>query len=298
MRATLLKLKKVAPTDTTVLVTGETGTGKELLARAIHSGSDRSDRPLIKIDCATLPPGLVESELFGHEKGAFTGATEKRQGRFGLADGGTVFLDEIGELSLDLQAKLLRVLEEGVIKPVGSETEKHIDVRVIVATNRNLKHEIEKGRFRSDLYYRLSVFLVESPPLRDRREDISLLVSFFISGFSTRLGKNIQAVNQTSIDRLMGYDWPGNVRELRNVLERAAVLCEGEALDVEEVLGAVDGPSGSLKGDLEAVERARILSALEKSGWKIKGENNAASRLGFKPSTLRARMNKLEIQRP
>ena len=297
MRATLLKVEKVAPTNTAVLVLGETGTGKELLARAIHSRSDRSDRPLIKIDCCTLPSGLIESELFGHEKGAFTGATEKKQGRFELADGGTVLLDEIGELSLDLQAKLLRVLEEGVIKPVGSETEKNVDVRVIAATNRNLKDEVRKGRFRSDLYYRLSVFPVESPPLRDRREDIPLLTTFFISALAAPLGKKIRAVSRTSMDGLISYDWPGNVRELRNVLERAAVLCEGETLDVE-ILGAVDAHDRSLKSDLQAVERARILRALEESGWKIKGENNAASRLGLKPSTLRARMSKLEITRP
>jgi PAS domain S-box-containing protein len=298
MRATLLKVEKVAPTNTAVLVLGETGTGKELLARAIHSRSDRSDRPLIKIDCATIPAGLVESELFGHEKGAFTGATQKKQGRFELAHCGTVFLDEIGDLPLDLQTKLLRVLEEGVIKPVGSETDKNVDVRVIAATNRNLKDEVKNGRFRSDLYYRLSVFLVESPPLRDRREDIPLLTTFFISSFSTALGKNIQAVNQISMDRLMSYDWPGNIRELRNVLEHAAILCEGDTLDVEDFLGAADGRDTSLKGDLRSVERARILRALEESRWRIKGENNAASRLGLKPSTLRARMNKLGIERP
>jgi PAS domain S-box-containing protein len=298
MRATLLKVEKVAPTNTAVLVLGETGTGKELLARAIHSRSDRSDRPLIKIDCATIPAGLVESELFGHEKGAFTGATQKKQGRFELAHCGTVFLDEIGDLPLDLQTKLLRVLEEGVIKPVGSETDKNVDVRVIAATNRNLKDEVKNGRFRSDLYYRLSVFLVESPPLRDRREDIPLLTTFFISSFSTALGKNIQAVNQISMDRLMSYDWPGNIRELRNVLERAAILCEGDTLDVEDFLGAADGRDTSLKGDLRSVERARILRALEESRWKIKGENNAANRLGLNPSTLRARMSKLGIERP
>jgi transcriptional regulator with GAF, ATPase, and Fis domain len=298
MRSTLLKVEKVAVTDTTVLLLGETGTGKELLARAVHSRSKRNDRPLIKIDCSTLPPELVESELFGHEKGAFTGATEKTQGRFELAHGGTVFLDEIGELSLDLQTKLLRVLEEGVIRPVGSKTEKNVDVRIIAATNRDLKNEVGKGRFRTDLYYRLSVFVIESPPLRDRREDIPLLTAFFISRFSTALGKNIRTVNQTSMDRLMSYDWPGNIRELRNILERAAVLCEGDNLEVEEILGAVDAGGRSLKEDLDAVERARILHALEESRWKIKGENNAASRLGLKPSTLRLRMSKLGIERP
>jgi len=298
MRATLLKVEKVAPTDTTVLVLGETGTGKELLARAIHSSSDRSDRPLIKIDCGALAPGLVESELFGHEKGAFTGASQKKQGRFELAHNGTIFLDEIGELPLDLQTNLLRVLEEGVIKPVGSESEKNVDVRVIAASNRNLKNEVEKGRFRTDLYYRLSVFLIESPPLRDRREDIPLLTAFFMSSLSIALGKNIRAVNQTSMDRLMGYDWPGNIRELRNVLERAAILCEGDTLDVEDFLGPAGGHDRSLKGDLRSVERARILHALTESRWRIKGENNAASRLGLKPSTLRARMSKLGIERP
>jgi PAS domain S-box-containing protein len=297
MRATLLKVEKVAPTDTTVLVLGETGTGKELLARAIQSRSHRRDRPLIKIDCGAISAGLIESELFGHEKGAFTGATEKKQGRFELAHGGTVFLDEIGELPLDLQTKLLRVIEDGVIKPVGSEREKRVDVRIIAATNRNLKDEVQKGRFRGDLYYRVSVFLVESPPLRDRREDIPLLAAFFVSGFSTDLGKNIRAIEQTSMDRLAAYDWPGNIRELRNVLERAVILSEGATLEVES-LGTVERPDHTLKADLHAVERARILRALEESGWKIKGESNAASRLGLKPSTLRARMKMLGIERP
>ena len=302
MMATLHKVEQVAATDSTVLLLGETGTGKELLARAIHSRSRRKDRPLIKVDCSTLPGGLVESELFGYQKGAFTGAHGSKAGRFELADGGTVFLDEIGELPLDLQSKLLRVLEEGRFQRLGSTQEQQVDVRLIAATNRDLKTEVRDGRFRSDLYYRLGVFMIDSPPLRDRREDIPLLLSFFVSKFAVALGKTIDSIAKETMDKLITYDWPGNVRELQNVIERSVILSTGGRLKVEETLGNLEVPDGpraaTLKQDLYAVERANILRALEESGWKIKGHGNAASRLGLKPSTLRFRMQRLGIKRP
>jgi len=298
----IARIEAVADTPASVLIIGETGTGKELVAHAIHTRSGRADGPLVKVNCASIPNELFESEFFGHVRGAYTGAHQDRIGRFQLADGGTIFLDEVGDIPLPLQGKLLRVLQEKEFERVGEDRSRKVDVRVIAATNKDLEKAVDAGEFREDLYYRLSVFLVESPPLRDRREDVPLLSAFFISDLSARLGKSILAVNQASMDRLMSYDWPGNIRELRNLLERAAILCEGETLDVEEILGAVvdansaaDGPDRSLKGDLQAVERARILRALEESGWKIKGDNNAASRLGLNPSTWRARMKKLEI---
>jgi PAS domain S-box-containing protein len=302
MLATLQKVEQAAKTDATVLVLGETGTGKELLAHALHARSNRASRPLVSIDCTTLPSALVESELFGHEKGAFTGAHETKVGRFELADGGTVFLDEIGELSLDLQAKLLRVLQEGEFRRLGSKKQRKVDVRIIAATNRELKEEVREGRFRSDLYYRLSVFPLESPPLRERREDIPLLASYFLSRFRTTVGKRIDSIAQSSVDALLAYDWPGNVRELQNVIERSAILCTGDTLTVGEALGDVvvrdRGSASALKRDLRGVEAAKIRRALEESGWKVKGEGNAASRLGLKPSTLRSRMKKLGIARP
>jgi PAS domain S-box-containing protein len=301
MRTTLYKLEQVAETDATVLLFGETGTGKELLARAIHSRSKRKMRPLIKVDCTTLPPGLMESELFGHQKGAFTGAHESKPGRFELADGGTIFLDEIGELPIELQAKLLRVIEEGEFTRLGSTQERKTNARVIAATNRDLKSEVSEGRFRADLYYRLGVFPIESPPLRDRREDIPLLVSFFVSKYADALGKGIRRIASSSMDALMAYDWPGNIRELRNVVERAVILGSGDVLRMEETLGdavpPAGEPSGSLKRDLHVVERATILRALEESDWRVKGAGNAASRLGLSPSTLRSRMARLGIQR-
>ncbi len=302
MMATLHKVEQVAQTDATVLLLGETGTGKELLARAIHSRSKRKLRPLIRVDCTTLPPGVIESELFGHERGAFTGAHELKRGWFELAEGGTILLDEIGELPLDLQAKLLRVIQEGEFQRLGATRTRQADVRIIAATNRDLHREMREGRFRSDLYYRLGVFPIEVPPLRDRREDISLLTSFFVSQRSRALGKKVESVPRATADALMAYDWPGNIRELQNVLERALILSPGRELILQEMLGHTQAPprdgERSLRRDLKGIERKQILEVLEESGWKIKGEGNAASRLGLKPSTLRSRMTKLGIERP
>jgi transcriptional regulator with GAF, ATPase, and Fis domain len=302
LAATLRKVEMVAPTGSTVLLLGETGTGKELLARAIHARSGRSHRPLIKVDCTTLPEGLIESELFGHVKGAYTGAHDTRLGRFELAHEGTIFLDEIGELPLDLQSKLLRVLENGEMQQIGSKEERTVDVRVIVATNRDLEEEVRGGHFRSDLYYRLGVFPIESPPLRERREDIPPIVSFFVSRSAAAMGKSISRIDQTTMDKLVAYDWPGNVRELRNVIERAVILCSGKTLRVEESLGGVISGAaetpGSFKQDLHAIERTQIQQVLITSNWKIKGKGGAADRLGLKPSTLRSRIHRLGISRP
>jgi PAS domain S-box-containing protein len=302
LTATLDKVNAVAATDSTVLLLGETGTGKELLARAIHARSRRKERPLIKVDCSTLPEGLIESELFGHVKGAFTGAHETKAGRFELAHGGTIYLDEIGELPLDMQSKLLRVLESGEMQRVGSKVQRTVDVRVIAATNRDIEKEVNEGRFRSDLYYRLSVFPIESPPLRDRREDIPAIATFLLTRSVARIGKCIRGIDQASMDKLKAYDWPGNVRELRNVVERAVILCSGDTLTVGEHFGGSDRPvqsaSDSLSKDLQSFERTQILKALESANWKIKGPNGAADRLGLKPSTLRSRMQRLGISRP
>jgi len=302
IRSMLEAVEQVAETEATVLLLGETGTGKELTARAIHSRSRRGSRALIKVDCATLPSGLVESELFGHMKGAFTGAHDSRPGRFEMADGGTIFLDEIGELGAELQAKLLRVLQEGEIQRLGARETKQVDVRVIAATNRDLKREVEEGRFRSDLYYRLNVFPIELPPLRVRRGDIPLLTAFFLSKCVQRLGKKVDFVAPSVQQVLNAYDWPGNVRELQNVIERAVILSTDGTLALTGVLSdaAESKPTGprSLKLDLETLERQNILDALEESNWKIKGDDNAASRLGLSPSTLRSRMKRLGIEKP
>ncbi len=302
MVATLQKVEQAAKTDATVLLLGETGTGKELLAHALHARSNRKNRPFVRIDCTTLPPGLVESELFGHEKGSFTGAHETKLGHFERADGGTIFLDEIGELSLDLQAKLLRVLQQGEFHRIGGQREQKVDIRIVAATNRDLIDEMSEGRFRADLYYRLSVLPIESPPLRERREDIPLLASYFLSRFRATVGKRIDTIAKSSMDALVAYDWPGNVRELQNVIERSAILCLGDILTVQEALGDAGvcdrRLAGSLRQDLEGIERANIQRALTESDWKVKGEGNAASCLGLKPSTLRSRMKKLGITRP
>jgi transcriptional regulator with GAF, ATPase, and Fis domain len=299
LRALLRQLERVAPTDSTVLIRGETGTGKELLARAVHDRSKRKGRPLVKVNCGSIPAGLVESELFGHEKGAFTGATQRRIGRFELAHGGTIFLDEVTELPLDTQVKLLRVLQEGEFERVGSSHTIKVDARVIAATNRDLKEVIGSGSFRSDLFYRLNVFPLEVPPLRERTEDIPLLVNFFISGFAKKLGKELRGVAQKSMVSLIRYSWPGNIRELQNVIERAAVLAKGPIVEVDDSLLGANGASERSSGidTLAAVERAHIMRGLNETNWIIHGKRGAAEILGINPSTLRSRMQKLGIRR-
>jgi transcriptional regulator with GAF, ATPase, and Fis domain len=292
---------QVAPTNATVLLLGETGTGKELIARAIHDSSPRREHPLIKVNCAALPDTLIESELFGHEKGAFTGAAGRRKGRFELADEGTIFLDEIGDLPPELQAKLLRVLQSGEFERLGSEKTLTANVRVIAATNRNLEAAAADGSFRADLYYRLKVFPIEVPPLRDRRKDIPLLVWHFITMRQATLGRRIETVPQRTMERLVAYDWPGNVRELEHVIERALILSPGSTLMVEDlvsVLGAAAPLHAGGSQQMADAERAHILRVLRDCGWKVKGSGNAAERLGLNPSTLRSRMKKLGIARP
>jgi transcriptional regulator with GAF, ATPase, and Fis domain len=301
LRATLMRVGQVAGLDVPVLLLGQTGTGKELLARAIHAGSRRSQRPLIAVNCAALPATLIESELFGYERGAFTGALRTKPGRFELADKGTLFLDEIGELEPALQATLLRVLGEGEIQRLGSTTSRKVDVRLITATNRDLARAMREGRFREDLYYRLSVFPIDVPPLRERREDIPLLVWHFIRLRQRALGRSITNVPAAAMDQLTAYSWPGNVRELQNVIERAMILSPGPDLNVTEALGQVsaerEGDAPSADG-LKAVERAHIVRVLTACNWKIEGPGQAAERLGLRPSTLRNRMKKLRISRP
>ncbi len=301
IKYTLFKVAQVAPTDSTVLILGETGTGKELVARAIHSTGPRKNRPLLKINCAALPPNLIESELFGHERGAFTGAHARKAGRFEVANGATFFLDEIGELPLDLQAKLLRVLQEGEFERVGGNKSIKVDVRIIAATNRNLKTEIQKGLFREDLWYRLSVFPITVPPLRQRKVDIPLLVNYFVDKFNRKLGKSVTSISPRVMEALENYSWPGNVRELANVIERAIINSRGSTLDLADPLD--DGTTSSLatgngSQSLIDVERNHILRVLESADWKIEGQSGAARILGLHPSTLRTRMIKLHIQRP
>ena len=295
----LFKIQQVAPTDATVLITGETGTGKELVARAIHDGSTRANRPLVKVNCAALSSNLIESELFGHEKGAFTGATARKIGRFELANGGTIFLDEIGELPLESQVKLLRVIQESEFERLGSAKSIKIDVRIIAATNRDLKVEAEKGTFREDLWYRLNVFPVTVPPLRQRPEDIPLLVEHFIRRFSKKLGKTITSVSPTTLKNLQDHSWPGNVRELANVIERATINSRGSVLRVAEELDTtlVNTTAVPVLKSLEEVERDHILTVLEETNWRIEGNQGAARILGINPSTLRARMMKLGIHK-
>jgi transcriptional regulator with GAF, ATPase, and Fis domain len=304
LTAVLDQVSRVAPTDSTVLITGETGTGKELIARAIHSASKRKDRPLIKINCAALPAGLVESELFGHEKGAFTGAIARRVGRFELAEGGTIFLDEVGELPADAQAKLLRVLQEREFDRVGGSVPIKADVRVLAATNRDLLQAVRDKSFREDLYYRLSVFPIHLPPLRERKEDIPLLVHFLAGKFVARIGKPVESVDPETARRLLAYPWPGNVRELENVLERAVILANGPTLEIgpdvlpatpEAAAPAAPSPFPSPGASLEAVESKHILSVLERTGWVIDGPGGAAKVLGLHPNTLRSRLKKLGV---
>ena len=293
----LFKVTQVAPTDTTVLISGETGTGKELIARAIHEASSRKDHPLIKVNCAALSPNLIESELFGHEKGAFTGAGARKPGRFELADGGTIFLDEIGELPLELQVKLLRVIQENEFERLGGTKTIKADVRIIAATNRNLKLDVEHGKFREDLWYRLNVYPITVPPLRQRREDIPLLVEHFVNGYAKKFGKTITSVSPKSLQRLHEHSWPGNVRELANAIERAVIHAKGSVLQLIDGFElAAEQQSFSTK-TLGEVERDYIMDTLEHTGWRIEGPNGAANILGMNPSTLRTRMLKLGIHR-
>jgi DNA-binding NtrC family response regulator len=292
------QIARVAATDSTVLIQGETGTGKELVARAIHAASARRERPLVAVNCAALPRELVESELFGHEKGAFTGATQQRRGRFELADSGTLFLDEVGELPLEAQAKLLRVLQEGEFDRVGGARSLRTDVRVIAATNRDLQTQVAAGRFRADLYYRLNVFPIVVPPLRERRGDIALLVRHLAEKAAHRLGRHLEAVSPAFVERAAAHDWPGNVRELENVIERALIMSGGTLLDGSDVF-STGNPTREkpVEQTLEAMERAYILRVLEGAAWQIEGERGAARVLGLNPSTLRGRLRKLGIKR-
>jgi formate hydrogenlyase transcriptional activator len=298
LKTVMYKVRQIAPTDTTALILGETGTGKELIARAIHSAGTRRERPLVKVNCAALPANLIESELFGHERGAFTGAFAKQAGRFELADGGTLFLDEIGELPLELQAKLLRVLQDKEFERLGGSRTIKADVRLISATNRNLEQEVREGRFRQDLWYRINVFPITLPPLRQRKEDIPLLVSAFVVKLSKRLGKTIRKIPETVMDELQSYDWPGNIRELENVIERALISSDGPVLSLADRLTS-RGPSAdkTVPTSLESVERRHILSVLEQTHWRIEGKGGAATLMGLNPSTLRGRMRKLGIYR-
>ena len=308
----LQQVDQIAPTDSTALILGETGTGKELIARAIHDRSPRKDRPLVKVNCGAMSAGLVESELFGHVKGAFTGALASRDGRFKLADGGTIFLDEVGELPPDTQVKLLRVLQEQEFEPIGSSKSVKVDVRVIAATNRDLGAAVREGKFRSDLFYRLNVVPIVVPPLRERAGDVPLLAAFFLQRFARKFNKQFNRVADETMRKLTAYSWPGNIRELQNVIERGVVLSTGPELmlagDFAPAKGAVESPVAArspvsaavpeVAGSLEDVERQHIEAVLKQTHWMIEGERGAAKILNLNPSTLRSRMQKLEIKRP
>ncbi len=297
LKYVLYKIEQIAASDTTTLILGETGTGKELAARAIHGLSLRKKKALVKVNCATLPANLIESELFGHEKGAFTGSLSRHLGRFEVADGATLFLDEIGELPLELQAKLLRVLQDGEFERLGSSQTIKVDTRIIAATNRNLEEEVARGRFREDLWYRLNIFPITMPPLRDHLDDIPVLVDYYVKKIAARLGKNIESIPVAVMTALQNYHWAGNVRELENVLERAVINSSGSKLLLVDEL---KNPGHNLrigKKTLDAVERDYILQVLEQTRWKVSGKNSAAEILGLDRSTLRARMAKLNIKK-
>ena len=300
MQKVFQSVERVAPTDSTVLITGETGTGKELVARAIHNRSSRRERALIIVNCAALPSGLIESELFGHEKGAFTGATARKKGKFELADAGSIFLDEVGELPLETQTKLLRVLQEQEFERLGASQTLNVNVRVIAATNRNLHEQVQAGAFRGDLYYRLNIFPISLPSLRERPEDIPLLISHFVQKFSNRMAKKIDRVSQEAQERLCSYSWPGNVRELANVLERAVILCDGGMLEADHLGITVlqSSPGNGPATRLQDFERKHILETLEKTRWVVGGSAGAAKLLGLNRTTLLAKMKKLGIERP
>jgi len=301
LKGVLRAIQVVAPTDATVLIQGETGTGKELVARAIHDHSSRSKRPFVMVNCAAIPDTLLESELFGHEKGSFTGAIAQKIGRFEAAHGGTLFLDEIGEIPLELQPKLLRVLQEQEFERLGGNPTIHVDVRIVAATNRNLEQMVDQGKFRSDLYYRLNVFPVTIPPLRERRQDIPLLIRFFTQKYAKKMNRAIEEIPSSALDELTMYDWPGNIRELQNLVERSVILSPGPVLRIDipnRVPFADSGtPGEDLRKDLTEHERERILETLRVCGGKIGGEAGAAARLGVKRTTLQSRIKKLNIER-
>ena len=301
-RKVLGQVAQVADTNATVLILGETGTGKELLARAIHSLSEREDRPLIKVNCAAIPENLFESELFGHEKGAFTGAHQRKIGRFELADKGTIFLDEVGEMPLDLQAKMLRVLQEGEFERLGDPTTHHTDVRVIAATNRDLEKMVEEGTFREDLYYRLNVFPIVNLPLRQRMDDVPVLVRHFINKYNEKVGRNVNSYTEAGMEKLMQYDFPGNIRELENMVERAIILSKGNKLNIEAVLPSEEKKARQKRGadkflTFDEMQRTHIIEALRRTGWRVSGEGGAADLLGMNHKTLSSRMRKLNIRR-
>ncbi|HVM47870.1 MAG TPA: sigma 54-interacting transcriptional regulator [Candidatus Acidoferrum sp.] len=310
MKELFESLQRVAATDATVLVTGETGTGKELIAHSLHAASSRHQKALVRVNCAAIPGTLMESEFFGHERGAFTGATARREGRFALADGGTIFLDEVGELPLDLQAKLLRVLQEGEFEPLGGTRTRKVDVRVVAATNRDLGNMVREGKFREDLFYRLNVFPLRVPPLRERAGDVPLLARAFIERLARRMGRRLEPLRPHDLQRLQEYHWPGNVRELQNVIERAIILSPGTRLDVDRAMPGAASPRPPAEPapaddarilsirELEALERSNIERALAACGGKIAGQNGAAQRLGLAPSTLSSRIKALGVQRP
>jgi DNA-binding NtrC family response regulator len=302
LQAVLSQVAKVAPTDSTVLITGETGTGKELIARAIHKRSQRSSRAFVSVNCAAIPRDLIASELFGHEKGAFTGATQRRLGRFESAEGGTIFLDEVGELPAETQISLLRVLQEREFQRVGGNESFQIDVRVVAATNRNLEAAIVEGGFRDDLFYRLNVFPIEVPPLRQRKEDIPLLVEYFVDRYASKTGKKITGINKRSLELLQSYAWPGNIRELQNVIERSVIICDSENLSVDETwLGrralSADSPAQPLLERLAAQEKEMIEAALAESNGRVSGPSGAAARLGIPQSTLDSKIKSLKINK-
>jgi formate hydrogenlyase transcriptional activator len=296
IRTVLNEIEQVAHTDSTVLLLGETGTGKELLARAIHNLSCRQDRPMVKVNCAALPATLIESELFGREKGAYTGALSRQKGRFEIADNSTLFLDEIGELSLEIQVKLLRVLQEGEFERIGGTKTIRTDVRIIAATNRDLAKAVLEGQFRKDLYYRLNVFPISVPPLRDRIGDIPLLIWTLVDELGKNMGKHIDSIPQKTIMALQNYPWPGNVRELRNCIERAMIMTKGSVLTIP--IPNISSADTVQNLSIAHVERQHIIDVLEKTGWRIQGQNGAAELLGLKRTTLNARMKKLGIRRP
>lgn len=300
MRAVMQSVRQVAPTDATVLITGETGTGKELIACAVHKLSGRRDTLMVKLNCAAIPAGVMESELFGHEKGAFTGAVTRKPGRFELAHGGTLFLDEIGELSVDLQTKLLRVLQEGEFERVGGTRSLKVDVRIIAATNRDLAKSVRDGQFRADLFYRVNVFPIELPPLRQRKDDITALAQHFIQKYATRYGKPVPKVGRWIMDTLAAYDWPGNIRELQHVIERSIILTQGAELAFQDSFQHPDlalPSTDSSIATLDEMERDHIRKALQKTSWRVSGKGGAAELLGLKPTTLESRMKRLGINR-